>query len=435
MTLSPAAGKAPGSPGKPHVVHVGFHTAEADAAGFDAHTVTAVMRRESAARLPPALAERFARIAVLDLPDSDDLEAYDRAIDPMVELITDLAGEFGGPAAIVGLYEHTTLPAARLREHFGVPGTDVRTATLCRDKVRMKQALEAVGVRVPRFLAVDPDTSREELERFARTMPGRIVLKPRSQGASFGVRILDGAADLLALAADGRIEHGYEAEEFIEGTILHLDGIVRDGAIRWFSASKYLDSCYSFQYEGVPLASVTLDAPVLAARTFEFTTHVLRGLGLTDSAFHLEAFLTSGGELVFLEIGNRFGGAGVPDQQRVIYGVDLRREAVLACTGGLSELAVPATALDHPGVGASGWLYMPLAERRRCRVTGIHGLDSLPASVVRADIPAVGDVLNDSPDIWPTAGRFLLRATSTAAVERDMTKIAETYSVIAQTGD
>jgi biotin carboxylase len=432
---SSAAEEAPGSPGGPHVVHVGFHAAEADAAGFDAYTVTAVMRRESAARLAPDLAARFARIALLDLPDSDDLEAYDRAIDPIVELVTGLAGEFGGPAAIVGLYEHTTLPAARLREHFRVPGTDVWTATLCRDKVRMKQALEEAGMRVPRFLAVDPSTSRKDLERFARTIPGRIVLKPRSQAASFGVRILDNAAGLLALAADDRIEPGYEAEEFIEGTILHLDGIVRDGAIRWFSASKYLDSCYSFQYEGVPLASVTLDDPVLAARTFQFTADVLRGLRLTDSAFHLEAFLTPGGELVFLEIGNRFGGAGVPDQHRVIYGVDLRRESVLACTGGLSELAVPATALDHPAAGASGWLYMPLTEKRHCRVTCIHGQDDLPASVVRADIPAVGDVLNDSPDTWPAAGRFLLRGTSTAAVEQDMTKIAETYSVIVRTGD
>ncbi|QMV23041.1 hypothetical protein GQS52_16075 [Streptomyces sp. SCUT-3] len=142
------------SPGKQHVVHIGFHASEAHTVDFDADHVTVVMSRSSAARLPAELASRFARIAVLDLPDSDDLDTYDRAVDRMRELVAGLAAEFGPPAAIVALYEHTTLPAARLREHFGVPGTDVRTALLCRDKVPMKEALAGTGIRVPRFLAV-----------------------------------------------------------------------------------------------------------------------------------------------------------------------------------------------------------------------------------------------------------------------------------------
>ena len=427
-----SSARAPEFPGKQHVVHVGFHATDAQAVDFDAHTVTAVMSQASAARLPAELATRFARIARLDLPDSDDLEVYDRAADQMLELVTGLAEEFGKPAAIVGLYEHTTLPAARLRDHFGLPGTSLSTALLCRDKVRMKHALEQAGVRVPRFLAVDQNTPRQDLERFARGIAGRIVLKPRSQGASIGVRILAGADELLAVAAAGGIEAGYEAEEFIDGTIYHIDGVVRDGTIRWFSPSKYLDSCYDFQYQGVPLASVTLDNPALVARTREFTTTVLQTLGLTDSVFHLEAFHTSGDDLVFLEIGNRFGGAGIPDQQRTLYGVDLAREAVLACTGQPSQLPTAATTLDHPEVGAAGWIYMPLTEKGRCRVVQVSGLYDLPDSVVRADTPVVGEVLGERPDTWPAAGRFLLSGESTATVERDLAKVAAGYSITAQ---
>src|SRR3712207_6860142 len=47
--------------------------------------------------------------------DSRDLDAYDRAADPIRELAQELADEFGPPAGVIGLYEHTTLPAALLR--------------------------------------------------------------------------------------------------------------------------------------------------------------------------------------------------------------------------------------------------------------------------------------------------------------------------------
>ncbi|MEW2632759.1 hypothetical protein AB0903_14145 [Streptomyces sp. NPDC048389] len=414
--------------GKQHVVHIGFHASEARTVDFDTDHVTVVMSRVSAARLPADLASRFARIVVLDLPDSDDLDTYDRAVDRMGELVADLIAEFGQPAGIVGLYEHTTLPAARLRERFGVSGTDARTALLCRDKVPMKEALSGTGIRVPRFLAVGPDTGRAELAAFAAEVPGRIVLKPRSQGASIGVRILDGAAELLALAEAGGIEEGYEAEEFVDGSIHHIDGVVRDGGMRWFCASRYLDTCFDFQHGTAPLAAVTPDRPELVARMREFTEVVVEALGLRDSTIHLELFHTPDDELVFLEIGNRFGGAGINWHHREVFGVDLAREAVLACLGRPSELATPRIMLDQRGVGASGWLYMP-GVSGIVRVLAVNGLDGLPGSVVGVSTPAVGDLLDAGGQTWATTGKFLVSGESTAAVEQDMTRIVNTYTL------
>lgn len=424
------------STGKRHVVHIGFHASEAHTIDFDADHVTAVMARGSRSRLPGELAARFARIALLDLPDSADLETYDRAVDRIRDLVDDLVTEFGPPDAIVALYEHTTLPAARLREHYGVPGTTVRTALLCRDKVPMKEAVAAAGIPVPRYLAVGPETEHSELKEFlSRLPPGRIVLKPRSQGASIGVRILDDAEELLALAAAGAVEEGHEAEEFIDGPIYHVDGVVRGGEMRWFCSSRYLDTCFNFQHGNQPLAAVTSDDPALVARMRTFTATVLDTLGLTDSTFHLELFHTPDDELVFLEIGNRFGGAGISWHQRTVFGVDLAKEAVLACLDRPSELARPTTMLDQETPGASGWLYMPLADTGPSRVIGVTGIDELPDTIVSADIPAVGDVLNTGRDVWRTAGRFLVGGDSEAAVERSMTQIVDTYTLITKAGD
>lgn len=425
--------------GKRHVVHIGFHASEAHTVDFDADHVTAVMARGSRSRLPEELASRFARIALLDLPDSADLDTYDRAFDAMRGLVDGLAAEFGPPDAIVALYEHTTLPAARLREHYGVPGTSVRTALLCRDKVPMKEAVAAAGLPVPRFLPVGPETPRAELAAFLDALPpGRVVLKPRSQGASIGVRILGGAGELLALAAEGGIGENHEADEFVEGSIYHIDGVVRDSAMRWFCASRYLDTCFDFQHGDKPLAAVTSDDPELVARMRAFTGTVLEALGLTDSTFHLELFHTPADELVFLEIGNRFGGAGIAWHQRTVFGVDLAREAVLACTGRPSGLAGSRTMLDQPDPGASGWLYMPLSARGPVHVLDVTGLDELPelpGSVLDADLPAVGDVLNGGGTVWRTGGRFLVGGPTEAAVEQSMGRITDTYTLTTKAGD
>lgn len=417
-----------------HIVHVGFHASEAHAVDFDADRVTVVLPRASAARLPEELAARFARVALLDLPASGDvsnadLDTYDRNFDRIRAVVESLAAEFGPPAAIVGLYEHTTLPAARLREHFGLQGTSVRTAVLCRDKVPMKQAVAAAGIPVPRFLAVGPDTGRAELEAFAHRAPGRVVLKPRSQAASIGVHILDDAAALLGLAAEGGLEAGYEAEEFIDGSIYHIDGVVRDGLLRWFCASRYLDTCFDFQHGNAPLAAVTPDDPALVARIRAFTTTVLRTLGLRDSVIHLELFHTPGDELVFLEIGNRFGGAGISWHQRTVFGVDLAREAVLACMGRPSEVSTPRTMLDHRDPASSGWLYLPLNVPEPRVVSRITGLEDLPDSVLGSRVPAVGDVLRGTGDVWPNTGGFLVGGPSPTEVEKDMARIVDTYAL------
>ncbi|SFR28733.1 hypothetical protein SAMN04488564_11541 [Lentzea waywayandensis] len=420
---------------KKHVVCVGFHASEAYAVDFDNYTVTVVMPKGSAARLPEAVAAKFADIKTLDMPDNDDLDNYDRAIDTMRGLVQQLVDEFGKPDAIIGLYEHTTLPAARLRDHFGVQGTNAHSALLCRDKVRMKEALAEQGVRVPRHLAVGPETSLGELGRFARSVPGRLVLKPRSQGASMGVRVLEAPEDLLALAVADGIEEGYEVEEFVDGWIYHSDGVVRDGELIWYCPTRYVTTAYAFQHERTPMVCATPDDRALVRRMFDYAQSVVTALGLVDSAFHLEMFHTPDDELVFLEIGNRFGGAGVPVHLREVFGVDMPREAVLACLREPSELTVPPMMVDFPGVGASGWVFVPLNEPDTCRVTAVNGLGELPASVVHSVTPEVGEVVNDPPDTWNTAGRFFVAGETTESVERDLAKIATSYSITTKTGD
>ncbi|MCF0091249.1 acetyl-CoA carboxylase biotin carboxylase subunit family protein [Micromonospora sp. MH99] len=412
-----------------HVVHLGFAEQHLDSIEFGDHQVSLLVHRHVVEQMSPAARQRFVRIGVLDVPHTLDFEDYDRALDQMIPLVEEFATELGPPVAVVAMYEHVTLPAARLREHFGIAGVGVETAVLCRDKVRMKEAMRGSGVRVPAFWAVGAATPYADLERIAAAVPGGIVLKPQRQAGSFGIRVFRDAAEFLTYAQAHGIPDDHEVEEFVAGEVCHVDGVVRDGQIRFISASRYIGDCFNFRTGTEHLSSVTFDDAATLARISDFTALVLKSLRLHTSTFHLELFLTPDDELIFLEVANRFGGAYIGEAIHAVYGVDLVRESVLACMGLPSEVGTVTDILGYAEVGASGWLYPALPEIRPCVVKRIRGLDTCPDSVVLSEIPNIGQTLNDDITAFPSAGRFVLAGASTAEVERDIRHLAATYAL------
>jgi hypothetical protein len=416
------------APSLPHVIHVGFNEAYHRSLDLTGYRSTLLLHTTGIQHLSPEIAAKFERIVGIDMPESVDLDGYWAVGDAFLSAAVALAEEVGPPAAVVALFEHTVLPAALIREHFGVPGMNLAVTETFRDKVKMKDALAGAGVRLPGYAAVGADTAAEDLERVLPRFAGRIVLKPRSQAAALGVRIFSDAAELRAHAAEHGLPDGYEIEDFIDGELCHFDGILRGGKLRFFSASKYLGTPHAFLVGAEAMGSVTIDDPEVAGRAKEFTERVLAALRVSDTPFHLEAFLQADGELVFLEVGSRFGGAGVVPQIRTAYGVDLIAEAFKACVGVPSAIERPSTHLDH-GVGASGWLYMPIKEKVRCRVRGIYGIETCPESVVHSELPSIGQVLNEHDGVFLSSGKFIHVGKSTEAVYEDMRSLAASYGV------
>lgn len=409
---------------KPHVLHVGFVEAFAASTDFVGCHVTAVLDSGAAASMPPGLRHRFAEVLSFDTRPGIDLNGYDRELDTIHDLALRLGERFGPPSAVVGMFEHTAIAAGHVRDMFGVRGTSEEAARRCRDKVLMKDAVAAAGIDVPRYRPVDSDTPPGEIAAIARELRGRLILKPRSQAASLGVvELADGDA-LLAHAAEHRIEDGYQVEEFVEGAVCHFDGVIRDGVLRFFSASRYLTTCFEFQHHRTPLASVTIGDEALVARARRLAEEVLAAVGVTDSSFHLEAFHTADDRLVFLEIAARFGGAGIVAHVKNACGVDLVEESFLACTGEPSRIPEPA-----PTVPPSGWLLMAVPAAGRCVVRGMSGLDPAPEHVIHSDVPNLAQVLDASAGVFVAAGRFTFAGPSHDAVERSVRHVMDTFRV------
>jgi biotin carboxylase len=412
------------TPSLKHVLHIGYHPAFHDFIDFENHRVSLIVHPFILGLMSPGQRQQFASIGALQVPHNMNLDEYDDAYDQIVSLADSLAEQTGPFDAIVGLFEHVTLPAAKLRERYQLGGTRPEAALLCRDKVEMKRALQKNGVRVPKF--IDASSVRAAVDTFISGLPGKIVLKPKSQAASEGVKVFRDAKAALDFIAREGLDPQCEIEEFIEGKILHCDGVVRSNELRFFSASEYLNTCFDFVYGDKALCSVTIDDKKLLRECKDFTSHVLKGLGLRDGVFHLELFLTPADELVFLEIGNRFGGAGVSPLINKVYGVNIIKEAVKAECG---EDSLIDDSFDIGDRASAAWLYMPLPTKKPGTLRGIRGLETLPNSIFYSELPNLGQRFNDHAMPFPSAGKFFVRAPSSDEVKADCAAIIATYQV------
>jgi hypothetical protein len=231
-----------------------------------------------------------------------------------------------GVRHIVACQERDLERAAQLREILGLPGQRLAGATAFRDKVVMKERLEAARVPVAPYAVVECAT---DLIAFARAHGFPLVVKPRNGGGSVDLRILYGEDDLDGLLSGeplfgAGLQPSLIVEAFVPGAMCHVDGLVVDGRVVFAWPSQYLYALASFRDDPDGRFDVTLDADdPLGRRLLALTDRVLEALpGPTHFAFHAEIFHTPDDRLVLCEIACRTGGAGIRGVQRTLFGAD-----------------------------------------------------------------------------------------------------------------
>ncbi|WP_030559614.1 ATP-grasp domain-containing protein [Streptomyces aureocirculatus] len=251
---------------------------------------------------------------------------------------------------VVAVHERAVLLAAEMRSKFGLPGMDFETATLFRDKLRMKEAVHASGAaEVPVFSALDSPDDLLNVD----WSTGRKVIKSRWGLAAkdlFMVDTLDEARGVVA-GLDLSGAH-YGIEEFVTGQIYHCDSVVRDGEIRFSSVGRYLTDPAGYRPGGI-FGTVLVREGELAKRITELSASVLSALGIKDGTTHLELFHTPADELIFCEVAGRPPGGVIPPVIEWQYGFNIV-EAQIRLDAGLDvSLGTDSAA---PGGGTCGFL-------------------------------------------------------------------------------
>jgi hypothetical protein len=230
---------------------------------------------------------------------------------------------------VVAVSERLLLAAGHYRDALGVPGFSAQQMSILRNKATMKRHIGAAGVRVPEFLEIERPMDAADL--LARH--DSVILKPVASMGSVGVHHVRTIRELRALDAGGLSHDGrYEAEEFIDGDMYHIDSVVRAGRPVVALPSLYLDSNQDFPVGGQN-RSVVIDQGPTWEMLLEFNRHVLSTVPWFSGVTHHEVFVDREGKPVFCEIAGRPGGGGIVPAFAHRFGIDLTLTALLPQLG------------------------------------------------------------------------------------------------------
>lgn len=329
-----------------------------------------------------------------------------------------LAAVHGPITHVFACSEYLLDTAAQIRLHLNIAGHTPEQADRFRDKTTMKRILRAANLRVPRWHACE--RPNEVLEH-ARELGFPLIIKPVRGASSKGVRRIESIEELQALLQANDLA-GNEIEEYIDGEILHVDGVMDlAGGCPFISVSRYISSCLGFETSGQPLGSIIQRDSPLARSCKAFALACLQALALRGSAFHLELFHRAG-ELVFLEVGARVPGADVPYTIHRAFGVNLFQLWIQVVLG---ESARPPAQASK----VAGWITFPRPRPLPRKVVSANSLIGVVPGLYRELIPAVDQFLKDTGGGYThmQGGRFLVEGDDETQVLAAINAIQERY--------
>jgi biotin carboxylase len=252
---------------------------------------------------------------------------------------------------VVALDEFDMENVAALREHLRLPGIGLTTIRYFRDKLAMRAKAREVGILVPEFI---PILNYENLREFMGYVPAPWLLKPRAQASGIGMKKIQAAEDLWPwLDQLGDRQSEYLLEQFIPGSVFHVDGVVSESSVLFAEAHTYGAPPLDVSHEGGVFTTRTLardSADAVALK--EIHVKLIDGLGLVRGVTHAEFLKAhSDNRIYFLEVAARVGGAYISNMVETATGINLWREwAHLEVTAGKMPYQLPQVREDYAGV-------------------------------------------------------------------------------------
>jgi biotin carboxylase len=267
----------------------------------------------------------------IDSIDSMITVPNDTGMEDFIHAVSDSA-RLRWPDLVIALEESDVITAARIREHLCLDGMWSSEARIFRDKLAMRRHAGESGIRQAAFAQA---LHYQHVGEFMERVPGPWVLKPRADASAIGIKKYSEtedvwkAIDKLNAETNPRERAGsYLIEEFIAGEVFHVDSLICGGRVVVAGANRYGNEPLKIAVEGGISTSMTVehDSPI-HRQLIEANEAVVTALGLKDGVAHTEFIKADcDGEIYFLEIGARVGGAYTAEAFEAATGLNLWRE-------------------------------------------------------------------------------------------------------------
>lgn len=221
--------------------------------------------------------------------------------------------------AILCLIDTRMIEASRLAERLALPFLNAATASLMRDKYRVREIMARHAIQQPAFALA---TSNEELEEAVERIGFPALIKPSDGYGSQNITVLQSEEDIhplinpfldylpcqtdygLGVRANDRLV----VEQFISGQVIGCDTFTCDGEHMFLGINeKQFCPSPSFAIRGGCFPSNRYDvAPIRA-----YVCQILDALGFDRGAAHTELLMTANGPYL-VEVNPRLVGAQIP---------------------------------------------------------------------------------------------------------------------------
>ncbi|SFJ32946.1 ATP-grasp domain-containing protein [Thermoflavimicrobium dichotomicum] len=236
---------------------------------------------------------------------------------------------------VIALNEWDVLRAGQLRERLGLKGQRYESAVVFRNKEIMKKYARKSGVFIPKYKVIN---HAFDVLDFLDEAGYPIVVKPIAGAGSRNTVKIDNHDDLERFLNES-LYFPLLAEEFIDGDMYHIDGLVLNGEIVFVWPSKYINGCLAYQ-DSKYLGSYLLDPDnPMTARLQEAVRELIRQFPTPEhTTFHAELFHTADDQLYFCEVASRTGGVKVNDSIQHAFGINISKIWARSLCGRLPDL-------------------------------------------------------------------------------------------------
>ncbi len=225
-------------------------------------------------------------------------------------LVEKKAYELGRQYSIVCIFaraESDLIRAAYLRQRLNISGQSVESALGYRNKVLMKNYLDNdKSLLIPSYKLIE---STYDILDFIDEHAYPVVIKPILESGSSGVNIISKESELNKFLSKSMPFGQMEIEEYVEGDMYHIDGLIVNGEIVCIQPFKYINTCLSFlknEYAGSCTISPNNS---LYSKLIDKTLLVIEKLPKSKNmTFHAEFWVTQNSDIIFCEIASRTGG-------------------------------------------------------------------------------------------------------------------------------
>jgi biotin carboxylase len=323
-----------------------------------------------------------------------------------VDAVAEFCGGSGATVrAVLPGQEYGVPGAAAVAEHFGLRGATSAAAAALTDKLLMREAAHAGGVRVPEWREV---RGPADVAAFADGRP--VVLKPANRQGSLGVQLLPPGSDLLTAWAvtehardtvmlpDRELTWRYIAERLVRGHEYSAEALVADGKIVFLNVTDKLTAGGRYPVE---LGHV-VPAPISGAEHEEFAASMRRlagALGFANGILHAEWMAAAEG-LVFIECAGRIPGDSLVDLIDLAYESSLVKAMVAVLSGEEPELARTAPR-------ASAIRFVTAGPGVVTEISGVEAAAGLDGVVLAEVSACVGDQVAELRSSWDRIGEVI----------------------------